>query len=63
MIMMDEAIGQTVCALEDSGMASNMLMVVTSDNGGLSNRYPGVNYPQRGGKGAYVQVSEFVDEN
>ena len=57
MIMMDEAIGRTVCALENAGLADNMLMVVSSDNGGLTNQFPGVNWPLRGGKGSYLQVS------
>ena len=60
MIMMDEAIGRTVCALEAHGMAESMVMVVASDNGGLSNTFPGVNFPYRGGKGAYLQVSESL---
>jgi arylsulfatase A-like enzyme len=56
MIMLDEAIGRTVCALEDSGLAENMLLVVASDNGALTSQFPGTNYPFRGGKGGYTQV-------
>ena len=41
-IMADEAIGNTVCALEATGLASNMLLVlVLGDNGGSSSQVGG----------------------
>jgi hypothetical protein len=59
--MMDEAIGNTVCALDRAGLSDNALVVVSSDNGGW-NRIAGSNYPFRGSKGAMVDggVQEFT---
>lgn len=56
-IMADEAIGNTVCALEAAGLASNMLLVVgLGDNGGWKS-VEGSNYPYRGAKGSLMQGS------
>jgi hypothetical protein len=52
-IMMDRAIGDTVCAIESAGMADNTIMVVASDNGGYGKVSPS-NFPFRGNKGGYV---------
>lgn len=50
---MDEAIGNVLQQLEDSGVADNTIVVFTSDNGGLatSEGSPTCNLPLRGGKG------------
>ncbi|MDF7826783.1 sulfatase [Pontiellaceae bacterium B12227] len=50
---MDEAVGEVLQQLEDSGVADNTLVIFTSDNGGLSTSEgsPTSNLPLRGGKG------------
>jgi arylsulfatase A-like enzyme len=54
-LMADEAIGDTVCALEAAGFADNLLLVVgLGDNGGWG-AVPGSNYPYRGAKGTLMQ--------
>jgi hypothetical protein len=58
-IMMDEAIGNTVCALDRAGLSNNALVVVSSDNGGW-NHIAGSNYPFRGSKGAMVDGGVHV---
>ena len=50
-VMMDEAVAKTVCALETAGLGENALVVVTSDNGAWKN-IEGGNYPFRGAKGS-----------
>jgi arylsulfatase A-like enzyme len=54
---MDEAVGKVIDQLEKSGVADNTVIVFTSDNGGLTQRYgkhDGFtdNYPLRRGKGS-----------
>jgi len=52
---MDENVGRILEALEDSGLAANTWIILTSDNGGLSTLYskgaPTANGPLRAGKG------------
>ena len=50
---MDEAVGQVLQQLEESGLADNTIVIFTSDNGGLSTSEgsPTSNLPLRGGKG------------
>jgi arylsulfatase A len=46
----DENIGRLLQALEDEGMKENTVVILTSDNGGLSNGDVTSNLPLRGGK-------------
>lgn len=50
-LYMDEAVGELVSKLQDSGLWDNTLLVFVSDNGGPIYE-PGAanNYPRRGGK-------------
>tara|TARA_R110002049_G_scaffold72490_6_gene187392 strand:+ start:77387 stop:78655 length:1269 start_codon:yes stop_codon:yes gene_type:complete len=50
---MDQAVGKVLQQLEDSGLADNTIVILTSDNGGLatSEGLPTSNLPLRGGKG------------
>ncbi len=50
---MDQAVGTVLQQLEDSGVADNTVVLLTSDNGGLSTSEgsPTSNLPLRGGKG------------
>jgi arylsulfatase A-like enzyme len=48
----DEAIGQIVTALENSGQRENTLIIFSSDNGGPK---PGINTPLRGFKGSTLE--------
>lgn len=50
---MDQAVGEVLQQLEDSGVAENTIVIFTSDNGGLSSSEgsPTSNLPLRGGKG------------
>lgn len=50
---MDEAVGQVLDALDSGGLAENTIVLLTSDNGGLSTSEgsPTSNAPLRGGKG------------
>lgn len=50
---MDQAVGKVMKQLEDSGVADNTIVILTSDNGGLSTSegLPTSNLPLRGGKG------------
>ncbi len=50
---MDQAVGKVLQQLEDSGVADNTVVLLTSDNGGLSTSEgsPTSNLPLRGGKG------------
>ena len=54
MIMVDEAVSDTVCALEEAGMADNTLLVLAGDNGGWK-QFPGSNFPFRGAKGSLLE--------
>jgi len=62
-IMLDEAVGDTVCALDNAGLGDNALVVVTSDNGAWKN-IEGGNYPFRGAKGSVtdggIHVPTFI---
>lgn len=54
---MDEAVGTVVEALERNGLTENTLIIFTSDNGGLTQRYGRLdgftdNHPLRRGKGS-----------
>ena len=62
MVMLDEAIGRTICSLEETGLMENSLVVVASDNGGWAS-VPGNNYPYKGVKGSLLQVisTQFSD--
>ena len=55
MVLLDDAIGNTICSLEASEIDSNTIVVVASDNGGHVADFPGVSSPYRGGKGAYTE--------
>ena len=50
---MDQAVGKVLTQLEESGVADNTVVLLTSDNGGLSTSEgsPTSNLPLRGGKG------------
>ena len=50
---MDQAVGKVLQALHDAGVADNTIVILTSDNGGLSTSegHPTSNLPLRGGKG------------
>jgi arylsulfatase A-like enzyme len=50
---MDSSIGEVLAAVDRLGLASNTIVVFTSDNGGLSTaeKQPTSNLPLRGGKG------------
>ncbi len=50
---MDQAVGKVLQGLEESGVADNTVVIVTSDNGGLSTSegWPTSCLPLRGGKG------------
>ncbi|MDE0959437.1 MAG: sulfatase [Planctomycetota bacterium] len=50
---MDAAVGRVLTALERLGLADNTIVMLTSDNGGLSTSegHPTSNWPLRGGKG------------
>ena len=50
---MDQAVGEVLQQLDDSGVADNTIVIFTSDNGGLSTSEgsPTSNMPLRGGKG------------
>ncbi len=50
---MDQAVGKVLRQLEESGVAENTVVMLTSDNGGLSTSEgsPTSNMPLRGGKG------------
>ncbi len=49
----DQAVGKVLQAIDDSGVSGRTIIVVTSDNGGLSTTegHPTSNLPLRGGKG------------
>jgi hypothetical protein len=53
LIMIDEAIGNLACKLDE--LTRDTLLVVASDNGGLSQVIAGSNYPYRGAKGSLTQ--------
>jgi len=50
---LDESIGRVLKQLDDSGLATNTIVIFTSDNGGLSTAEgsPTSNYPLKAGKG------------
>lgn len=51
---LDQSVGRVVSALEESGLAGNTVIILTSDNGGLSTlpgNSPTSNAPLRAGKG------------
>lgn len=50
---MDQAVGDVLKQLQDSGLADNTIVIMTADNGGLSTSEgsPTSNLPLRGGKG------------
>jgi arylsulfatase A-like enzyme len=50
-VMINEVLANLTCALQQSGVDKNLVMIVTSDNGGDNDIMPGVNYPYYGGKG------------
>lgn len=52
---MDEAIGQVVAALEETGLRQNTLIVFSSDNGGPSPGRVTTNGPLRAGKGTIYE--------
>jgi arylsulfatase A-like enzyme len=54
LIMMDEAIGQTACLVEEHLNDRDYLIVVASDNGGWG-QIPGSNFPHKGAKGSMGQ--------
>lgn len=54
LIMMDEAVGKTACAVQEYLGDRESLIVFASDNGGWG-QMPGANYPHRGSKGSIVQ--------
>ncbi|TWU47166.1 Arylsulfatase precursor [Rubripirellula tenax] len=51
--LMDDAVGNVMKTLEETGLAENTIVIFTSDNGGVSSgdAYSTSNLPQRGGKG------------
>ena len=53
-LMLDEAVGQTVCKLHEVGMAASALLVVANDNGGVAGVH-GSNAPLRGAKGSVLE--------
>lgn len=53
-VMLDEAVANTVCKLDELGMADNTLLVIASDNGG-DKLIEGNNYPYAGAKGSMMQ--------
>lgn len=53
-LMLDDAVGRTVCAWNEAGLGANSLVVVVSDNGGLSG-FPGSNTPFMGAKGSLCE--------
>jgi arylsulfatase B len=48
-VMLDEAIANLTCALRETGMDSNLVFIISSDNGG-SSMIEGSNYPYKGSK-------------
>ncbi len=48
---MDDSIGRLLRALAELGLESNTLVVFVSDNGAMTDEYPGNNGPLRGAKG------------
>jgi arylsulfatase A-like enzyme len=53
-VMLDEAIANLTCTLEQSGMGDNTILLIVSDNGGEST-VVGNSYPWRGQKGSYYK--------
>jgi len=49
-VMLDEVIANTTCKLAEYNMTDNTIMMIVSDNGGVST-IAGTNYPYRGEKG------------
>jgi arylsulfatase A-like enzyme len=63
-VMLDEAIANLTCTLEQAGLADNTIMIVASDNGGSSDSTRGTNVPFRGYKYDYyrggLSVNAFI---
>lgn len=53
-IMLDEAIANLTCVLNEVGMSENTVMIIVSDNGGES-VIPGNSYPFKGHKGSFYR--------
>jgi arylsulfatase B/arylsulfatase I/J len=53
-LMLDEVVSNITCALAMNGMADNTLIILASDNGGVSSM-PGNSYPFKGSKGSYFR--------
>jgi arylsulfatase A-like enzyme len=51
-VMLDEVIANLTCTLEHFGMSESTILILASDNGGIS-YISGSNYPHRGSKGDY----------
>jgi len=54
LIMLDEAVAKTACAMNEAGLGDNMLMVVSTDNGAWG-QINGGNFPYRGSKGSLME--------
>ena len=48
-LMLDEVVANTTCTLESAGLSNNAVVILTSDNGGVS-AFPGGSSPYRGHK-------------
>ena len=53
-VMVDEAVANLTCVLEQYGMADNTVLIIASDNGGVSSM-TGSSYPFRGNKGSFYR--------
>ena len=60
LVMLDEMVRNLTCVLEENGMLENTVLVVTSDNGALS-QFKGANYPYRGHKFNVWRGSQSVN--
>jgi arylsulfatase I/J len=53
-LMLDESVSNITCALANNGFAENTIIVIASDNGGVSSM-PGNSFPFKGSKGSYFR--------
>jgi arylsulfatase A-like enzyme len=63
-VMLDNLISNLTCSLQSYGFDKNLVMIITSDNGGDTDLIPGSNYPYIGGSGDHsrggISVNSIV---
>lgn len=63
LLALDDALGEIVERLEETGMMENTVLIYSSDNGGQALVGGASNYPLRGNKATYYEAGQSLCES